>query len=299
MTEITINTLRELREHCGHTQQTIADVLGCDQATVSRYEQNPNNMHASDIEKLSSFYGIKPDDIAALCRGNYMDHLRSKGRSEVNENKSMVLDLLREIINEAERHEDWQERLTIKNIDFTTFGDYDELMSVLNGKEFEIFWSAEKIDLLFDNLDQMVIDGLIEYMYDTLEDAAGNGFSSAVVNGTDNPYKNTELKSVSSHYYCELAKGPVIYDPDALYYVGRSTIDLHLFYDVSRTSDNRELMLFYDGRSINIKNWDIGSREQSDGSVEKPIVVGTISDNTATVVHHLQSLLVRKNKSKK
>jgi transcriptional regulator with XRE-family HTH domain len=79
-----IKTLRDLREHCKHTQETLAQVMGVDQATYSRYENGDseyqkNNTSITQAVHLAQFYGLNSlDDLNALINGEYTDYINKK-----------------------------------------------------------------------------------------------------------------------------------------------------------------------------------------------------------------------------
>lgn len=58
--------LKDLREDEDHTQNSIADILGCTQATYSRYETGSTSLPTDILEKLADFYHVSTDYI--LCR---------------------------------------------------------------------------------------------------------------------------------------------------------------------------------------------------------------------------------------
>ncbi|OJY92208.1 MAG: hypothetical protein BGP13_08575 [Sphingobacteriales bacterium 40-81] len=56
-------TLKILREVNGHTQESIAEVLGISQNTYSRLEREPKSLSAEQAHKLSEFYNVSVVDL--------------------------------------------------------------------------------------------------------------------------------------------------------------------------------------------------------------------------------------------
>ena len=342
MTEITVNALKDLREHCGHTQQTIADVLDCDQATVSRYEQNPNNMHASEIEKLSRFYGITPNDVMALAKGNYQeyrhilrhtDKIKTKiptcqcgdkiiyGRNKKsgtvmrirwdddgcavyevapdedgdwvsirdddlwypaaieennatestdNKNSPTVLDLLREIIEEAQKEEVWpKEDMSIME------------RALCAGKSFYLDFSRDKIDTLFTGIRRMVEDNILIHTYDNAYDHSGRYEFTT----TDpHPYLGP---ITSSNYYGSFILYPFSCDPATLEGFQDNNSNLSLFYNQPINSDStgvEELELYFNANRLSIS-----SKKEED----MPDIIGQVTGGRYLPFNHLVSFYVK------
>lgn len=81
-----IKGLRDLREYAGHTQETLADAIGVDQATYSRYENSDGkylkkNITLSQVMKLADFYGLNSlEEVDALLYGRYSDYIKEKSK---------------------------------------------------------------------------------------------------------------------------------------------------------------------------------------------------------------------------
>ncbi len=63
---IIVNRIRDLREDHDLTQQELADMLGCSQATYSRYETGDVNVPIDILKRLSQFYQVSIDYIVGL-----------------------------------------------------------------------------------------------------------------------------------------------------------------------------------------------------------------------------------------
>lgn len=63
---IIVNRIRDLREDHDLTQQELADMLGCSQATYSRYETGDVNVPVDILKRLSQFYKVSIDYIVGL-----------------------------------------------------------------------------------------------------------------------------------------------------------------------------------------------------------------------------------------
>lgn len=58
--------LRSLREDRDLTQQVLADYLGCNQTTYSRYETGDTNIPVDILKKLAIYYNVSIDYITGL-----------------------------------------------------------------------------------------------------------------------------------------------------------------------------------------------------------------------------------------
>lgn len=69
-----VDRLTALREDQDIGQKVIADVLGCHQTTVSKYELRESRYGIDDLIKLCKFYNVSADYILGLPKGmNYPD----------------------------------------------------------------------------------------------------------------------------------------------------------------------------------------------------------------------------------
>jgi len=59
-----MQTIRELREARGLTQQQLASELGIAMVTVYSWERGRNEPKASQLRALARFFGVSMDDIA-------------------------------------------------------------------------------------------------------------------------------------------------------------------------------------------------------------------------------------------
>ena len=64
-----VDRLTALREDRDIGQKVIADVLGCHQTTVSKYEVRESRYDIDDLIKLCKFYGVSADYILGLPKG--------------------------------------------------------------------------------------------------------------------------------------------------------------------------------------------------------------------------------------
>ena len=55
--------LKDLREDNDYNQNTVANELGCSQATYSRYETGSSMLPVDILEKLADFYRVSTDYI--------------------------------------------------------------------------------------------------------------------------------------------------------------------------------------------------------------------------------------------
>lgn len=61
-----VDRLTELRENNFKTQKQIADLLGCQQSAVSKYETRKVPYRVEDIIKLCEFYNVSADYVLGL-----------------------------------------------------------------------------------------------------------------------------------------------------------------------------------------------------------------------------------------
>lgn len=61
-----MNRIRDLREDHDFTQQELANMLGCSQATYSRYETGDLNVPIDILIKLAQFYSVSIDYIVGI-----------------------------------------------------------------------------------------------------------------------------------------------------------------------------------------------------------------------------------------
>ena len=61
-----MDRLKDLREDMDLTQQNLADYLGCNQTTYSRYETGETNVPVDILKKLAIFYNVSIDYITGL-----------------------------------------------------------------------------------------------------------------------------------------------------------------------------------------------------------------------------------------
>jgi putative transcriptional regulator len=71
----------ELRKMCGFTQIDVAQRLGVDQTTVSKWENGEALPRADKLFEIASLYGVKVDDIF-LARGNVNKDKTSYGKQK-------------------------------------------------------------------------------------------------------------------------------------------------------------------------------------------------------------------------
>ena len=64
-----IDRLTALREDRDIGQKEIADVLGCRQSTVSKYEKRRARYEIDDLIRLCQYYQVSADYILGLPRG--------------------------------------------------------------------------------------------------------------------------------------------------------------------------------------------------------------------------------------
>ena len=64
-----IDRLTALRQDQDIGQKVIAQVLGCTQATVSKYELRQSRYDIDDLIKLCTFYNVSADYILGLPKG--------------------------------------------------------------------------------------------------------------------------------------------------------------------------------------------------------------------------------------
>ena len=61
-----MDRLRGLREDKDLTQQNLANYLGCNQTTYSRYETGETNIPVDILKKIAIFYNVSIDYITGL-----------------------------------------------------------------------------------------------------------------------------------------------------------------------------------------------------------------------------------------
>lgn len=61
-----MDRLRDLREDMDLTQQSLANYLGCNQTTYSRYETGETNVPIDILKKLAIYYDVSIDYITGL-----------------------------------------------------------------------------------------------------------------------------------------------------------------------------------------------------------------------------------------
>lgn len=64
-----VDRLTALREDHDIGQKVIADVLGCHQTTISKYEVRESRYDIDDLIKLCKFYNVSADYILGLPKG--------------------------------------------------------------------------------------------------------------------------------------------------------------------------------------------------------------------------------------
>lgn len=64
-----IDRLNALRQDRDIGQKVIADILGCTQSTVSKYELRQNRYDIDDLIKLCKFYKVSADYVLGLPKG--------------------------------------------------------------------------------------------------------------------------------------------------------------------------------------------------------------------------------------
>lgn len=64
-----VDRLTALRQDQDIGQKVIADVLGCTQPTVSKYELRQSRYDIEDIIKLCKFYKVSADYVLGLPKG--------------------------------------------------------------------------------------------------------------------------------------------------------------------------------------------------------------------------------------
>lgn len=64
-----VDRLTALREDHDIGQKMIADVLGCHQTTISKYELRESRYDIDDLIKLCKFYNVSADYILGLPKG--------------------------------------------------------------------------------------------------------------------------------------------------------------------------------------------------------------------------------------
>ena len=76
-----MDRLRGLREDNDLTQQNLADYLGCNQTTYSRYETGETNIPIDIWKKLAIFYNVSIDYLTCLTdEKNPYDRNKKKER---------------------------------------------------------------------------------------------------------------------------------------------------------------------------------------------------------------------------
>lgn len=58
--------LKDLREDADLKQKELAQILGCDQATYSRYETGKLNIPIDILKKLAKYYNVSMDYLIGL-----------------------------------------------------------------------------------------------------------------------------------------------------------------------------------------------------------------------------------------
>jgi len=58
--------LKDLREDADLKQKDLAEILGCDQATYSRYETGRLNIPVDILKKLAEYYNVSMDYLSGL-----------------------------------------------------------------------------------------------------------------------------------------------------------------------------------------------------------------------------------------
>lgn len=57
--------VRQLRKMAGHSQQQMADAIGCSWSLVSKIEIGTKQLSGALVQRMASLYGVSPDWIAA------------------------------------------------------------------------------------------------------------------------------------------------------------------------------------------------------------------------------------------
>ena len=78
--------LKEIRVRKGITQEEIANFLGVKQVTVSRYETEQRMLNQDQINKLSLFLDVTPNELLGFDEvyKNYVEYLMSLKKTDFN-----------------------------------------------------------------------------------------------------------------------------------------------------------------------------------------------------------------------
>ena len=147
---------------------------------------------------------------------------------EEKENKSTVLDILREIIVTAQEI-DWPKEIWDMGSDFT----------------FEV--SDSMIEQLFSGLRKIADNNMFLHSHDVYIDSVNNRFASY------NLKDSSTLELISEEYYGLFENMPNEYEPGTTIHVIWNDCDIHVFYSrACGTKTTDELMVFFNGVPITI-----------------------------------------------
>lgn len=63
-----INPIKRMREACQYTQKQLADLIGCTQKDISRYENGTRSPSAENIQKLSKAFNVTMEEMTILIK---------------------------------------------------------------------------------------------------------------------------------------------------------------------------------------------------------------------------------------
>jgi transcriptional regulator with XRE-family HTH domain len=63
-----INPIKRMREAFQYTQKQLADLIGCTQKDISRYENGTRSPSAENIQKLSKAFNVSMEEMTILIK---------------------------------------------------------------------------------------------------------------------------------------------------------------------------------------------------------------------------------------
>ena len=155
-----------------------------------------------------------------------------------NTNESTVLDLLREIIEEAQKHENWpNEEMSLLE------------RSMTRGTQINLDFPRYKIDELFSGVRELAENNTLIHTYDCAYDLSGKHLFT-----TTDPNPNLG-PIVSRNYYGSCILYPWSCDPGTIDGFANNGSNLSLFYSKPVDSDStecEELNIYLDANRFNI-----------------------------------------------
>ena len=155
---------------------------------------------------------------------------------EIDVEEATVLDILRDIIAEAEKNELWPKG--------------NEITKLINlNKSYTVEYDEEIIGKLFTELNNMVDQGMLMFGHDVIaDDQNGKGFCEDRVEG------QITGNIASKNYYGLIQSASLNYNPEEHKGLIWNNADINIFYNQAVTAKRSSLEIFTDCNIIQLKS---------------------------------------------